>query len=111
MDPFLQDVSKTTGVSAERIKAEIAGRTRELGTWVVGRAASAGPRFAHEILTILLASVFLFPLLRYSGEFRTGAVSMLPLTAHRARELAIAIKEAIIADIYGMLASASERAC
>jgi len=36
---------------------------------------------------------------------------MLPLTAHRARELAIAIKEAIIADIYGMLASASERAC
>ena len=104
MDPLLQDVSKTTGISVERIKAEIAGRTREVGTWVVGLAASAGPRFAQEILTILLASVFLFPLLRYSGEFRTGALSMLPLPAHRARELAIAIKEAIIADIYGMLA-------
>lgn len=104
MDPLLQDVSKTTGVPVERLKAEIAGRTRELGTWVVGLVASAGPRFSQEILTILLAFVFLFPLLRYSGEFRTGALSMLPLRAHRARELAIAIKEAIIADIYGMLA-------
>jgi predicted PurR-regulated permease PerM len=103
-DPLLQDVSKTTGIPVERMKAEIAGRTRELGTWVVGLAASAGPRFAQQILTILLASVFLFPLLRYTSELRTAALSMLPLPAHRARELAIAIKEAVIADLYGMLA-------
>jgi predicted PurR-regulated permease PerM len=104
MDPLLQDVSETTGVPVERIKAEIAERTRDLGTRAVELAASAGQRFAQEILTILLASVLLFPLLRYSGEFRTGALSMLPLPANRARELAIAIKEAIIADLYGMIA-------
>jgi predicted PurR-regulated permease PerM len=104
IDPILQDVSNTTGVPVERMKAEIAERTRELGTWVVGLAASAGPRFTQEILTILLASVFLFPLLRYTGELRTAALSMLPLPAHRVRELAIAIKETIIADLYGMLA-------
>ena len=57
--------------------------------------------------TIALGCVFLFPLLRGSDEFRSAALSMLPLPAHRTRELAVAVNPAIIADTYGMFAVAA----
>ncbi len=104
MDPVLHDVSEMTGIPAESLKAEVTSRIRDMGTSVVGLAASAGRRFAQQIGTLFLAAFFLFPILRYSDEFRAGTLSMLPLPAHRARELGVAINQGIIADIYGMLA-------
>jgi predicted PurR-regulated permease PerM len=55
-------------------------------------------------MTLILAFVFLLPLLRHSGEFRAGALSMLPLSGQRAQELVVAINQGIIADIYGVVA-------
>jgi lysylphosphatidylglycerol synthetase-like protein (DUF2156 family) len=98
LDPLIEKAVRETGVPAEQLKAGINTRTRELGTWVLGFAASFGRSFARQLTTVGLASVFLFSLLRSGDEFRVGALSMLPLSPHRARELAVAVSQGIIAD-------------
>jgi len=102
LDPLLQKAANETGLPAQRLRTEIATRVRELGAWFVHSKAGFGRAFVDNMKTIALGCVFLFPLLRGSDEFRLAALSMLPLSPQRARELAFAVNQAIIADIYGM---------
>jgi predicted PurR-regulated permease PerM len=103
MDPVIQKAADTIGTPPEQLKADIEIRARETGKRLVTVAASFGQRFLQTMANIAIASIFLFPLLRSSDEFRLGALSMLPLSPHRAHELAIAVNEGVIADIYGMV--------
>jgi len=102
LDPLLQKAANETGLPAQRLRTEIATRVRELGAWLVRSNAGFARAFVDNMKTIALGCIFLFPLLRGSDEFRVAAVSMLPLSPQRARELALAVNQAIIADIYGM---------
>lgn len=104
LDPVIEQVAEKTGMPAGQLRAEINGRARELGTRLVGIAGTLAQRFAQQMMTLLLGSVFLFSLLRSSDELRAGALSMLPLSTNRARELAATVNQGVIANIYGMLA-------
>ena len=104
LNPLLEDAAYLTGIPAEKLKGDIAIYTRQLASWLLVIATSFGRRFAQQLITIALAFIFLSPLLRHSDEFRRGALSMLPLSGRRARELALAVNEGIIADIYGVVA-------
>jgi predicted PurR-regulated permease PerM len=104
LDPLIQEAADQTGVLPDQVKARITDGARELGSWVLRFAAVSARRFVQELTTVLLAAFFLFPLLRSSEEFRHWALSMLPLSPQRLRELGIAVSQGIIADIYGMVA-------
>ena len=104
LDPLIQQAAHQTGIPAEQLRADIMRRARQLGPWLLGTATSFARRFAEEMMTLGLATVFLFFLLQSSDEFRLGALSMLPLSRNRTRELAIAVNQSVIADIYGMVA-------
>jgi len=106
LDPLLQKAATSTGLPAQRLRTEVTTRVRELGAWFLRSKAGFGRGFAQSIQTIALGCVFLFPLLRGSDEFRFAALSMLPLSSNRMRQLAAAVNQAIIADIYGMFAVA-----
>jgi len=103
MDPLIRKAAETIGTSPEQLKADIEIRTRETGGRLLAVVASFSQRFLQAMANIAIASIFLFPLLRSSDEFRLGALSMLPLSPNRTRELAIAVNEGVIADIYGMV--------
>ena len=103
MDPVIKRAADAIGTPPEQLKADIEIRTRELGKRILGFVASLGQQFFEEMTSIVIAPIFLFPLLRSSDEFRLGALSMLPLSANRAHELATAVYQGVIADIYGMV--------
>ena len=103
LDPVIQKAADTIGTPPEQLKAELAMRAREAGKRALAVVASFGQRFLGAMSTIAVASIFLFPLLRSSDEFRLGALSMLPLSPNRVRELALAVNEGVIADIYGVV--------
>jgi predicted PurR-regulated permease PerM len=103
VDPVIQKAADAIGTPPEQLKADIEIRAREAGRRVLAVVASFGQRFLGAMATIAVASIFLFPLLRSSDEFRLGALSMLPLSPNRAQELARAVNEGVIADIYGVV--------
>ena len=104
MNPVIEQVAEQTGMPAAQVRAEINRRARELGARLVGIAGTFAQRFAQQMMTLLLGSVFLFSLLRGSDELRAGALTLLPLSTNRARELAVTVNQGVIANIYGMLA-------
>lgn len=106
LNPLAEKISDPTGVPVERLRADLAIYARQTASWSLAIAAAFGRRFAQQLLTIVLAFVFLLPMLRSSDEFHVGALSILPLSRQRARELAVAVYEGIIADIYGVVAVA-----
>jgi predicted PurR-regulated permease PerM len=103
-DPFLEEAARLTEVPVPKLKADIAQYARQLASWSFGVGTSFGRRFAQQVATVALAFVFLLPLLRHSDEFRRGALSILPLSRQRARELAMAVNQGVIADVYGVIA-------
>jgi predicted PurR-regulated permease PerM len=101
-DLLIEKAANQTGLPVDQLRADVVVRVRIFGAWLVGLASSLGGRFIQQIVTASLAFVFLFSILRDCDELRVGAISMLPLTPNRARELAIAVNEGVIADIYGV---------
>lgn len=104
LGPVLESAAEATGVPPEKLRADLAVQAKQAASWLLGIGASVGRSFAQQIITLALAFVFLLPLLRHSDEFRANALSLLPLPRERARELAVAINQGIVADIYGVVA-------
>jgi predicted PurR-regulated permease PerM len=103
LNPVLEGVAGATGVPIEELRADVAVQAKQAASWLVRMAASFGQHFAQQLVTLVLAFVFLWPLLQHSHEFRAGALSVLPLSRQRARELVVAINQGIVADIYGVI--------
>ena len=103
VDPVIKKAADTIGIQPEQLKADIGIRASEAGKHLLAAVVSFSQRFLGAMTTVAVASIFLFPLLRSSGEFRLGALSMLPLSPNRAHELAVAVNEGVIADIYGVV--------
>jgi predicted PurR-regulated permease PerM len=103
LDPVIQQAAEQTGLPPAQLKAEVARRARDLRTRMIGIAGTLAERFAEQVMSLLLGAVFLFPLMRSYPEFRSGALGLLPLSPERTRELAIAINQGVLANIYGML--------
>src|SRR5579871_366760 len=104
LNPVIEQIADQTGMPEAQLRAEINRRAREYGARLVTLAGSVAQRFAQQMMTLLLGSVFLFSLLRSSEEFRSGAETMLPLSRNRVRELASTVTQGVVANIYGMVA-------
>ena len=104
LNPVIEQIAEQTGMPEAQLRAEINRRAREYGARLVTLAGSVAQRFAQQMMTLLLGSVFLFSLLRSSEEFRSGAETMLPLSRNRVRELASTVNQGVVANIYGMVA-------
>lgn len=102
--PVLEAAADLTGIPADKLRADVSVYARQVASSSLTFAVSFGRRFAQQLATIALAFIFVLPLLRNSDEFRRGALCMLPLSRERARELALAVYEGIVADIYGVVA-------
>jgi predicted PurR-regulated permease PerM len=85
------------------LKSEITQRARELGSRLIAGAGTAAQIFAQQLMTLLLGAIFLYPLIRTGDELRAGALGLLPVSPARAKELAVAVNQGIIANVYGML--------
>ena len=81
LNPVIEQIAEQTGMPEAQLRAEINRRAREFGARLVTLAGSVAQRFAQQMMTLLLGSVFLFSLLRSSEEFRSGAETMLPLSS------------------------------
>jgi predicted PurR-regulated permease PerM len=103
LNPVLEGVADATGVPIEELRVDVAVEAKQAASWLFRIAASFGQHFAQQLVTLVLAFVFLWPLLQYSGEFRAGALSVLPLSQQRTRELVVAVNQGIVADIYGVI--------
>lgn len=104
LNPLLEKVADITGVPTAKLRLDATVHARQLASWLIRFGASFGRRLGQQMWTLALAFVFLLPLLQSSGEFRLGALSLLPLSRERARELSLAVYQGIIADIYGVVA-------
>lgn len=103
-DPLIQKTADQTGMSADQLKDSVTLLVRKFGTWLFGLASSLAQGFAQQVATTSLTFGIVFFFLRDNDEFRRGAISMLPLSAERVRELGICVNQGILANIYGMLA-------
>jgi predicted PurR-regulated permease PerM len=103
LDPVIEKTAEQAGLPPDQLKIEIAQRARNLRTRVVSVAGTLAQRFAQQMVVLLLGAVFLFFLVLGGDELRRDAVNMLPLSPERTRELAIAVNQGVIANIYGML--------
>jgi predicted PurR-regulated permease PerM len=92
------------GISHERLKAEIATRAHELGSWAVGMAGWAARGVAQQTVTAVLIFFILFFLLRDRHKFRAAVSHLLPLPPGRFEELAAIVHNSIVNNIYGMFA-------
>jgi predicted PurR-regulated permease PerM len=104
LDPLIEEAAEQTGLPPAQLKAEIVRRARDWGARLIAGAGTIAQRFGQQMLVLLLGAIFLFPLIRSSDELRVGALDALPLPRERTRELAVAISQGVIANIYGMLA-------
>jgi predicted PurR-regulated permease PerM len=104
LNPLLEKADDITGIPAAKLKADLNVYARQFASWLLRFGATFGRRLGQQIWAIALAFIFLVPLLRHGDEFRVGALSLLPLSRQRARELSLAIYEGIIADVYGVVA-------
>src|SRR5581483_1270289 len=102
-DPPIQNVAERTCMSAGQLKDSISLFVRKLGAWLLGFATSLGQGFVQQIATTGLTFTLLFFFLRDSSEFGRDALSMLPLSPNRLRELWVCVNQGILANIYGML--------
>ena len=103
LDPFIEEAAEQTGVPPTQLKTEIARRARDLGTRLIAIAGTVAQSFAQQMVMLILGAGLLFPLIQSSDELRLGALGMLPLSPERTRELAVAVNQGVIANIYGML--------
>ena len=92
------------GISHERLKAEIATRAHELGSWAVAMVGWAARGVAQQSVTALLIFFILFFLLRDRHKFRAAVAELLPLPPGRFEELAAVVHKGIVNNIYGMFA-------
>jgi predicted PurR-regulated permease PerM len=106
VDPVIEQAAEQTGLPPTQLKAEIVRRARDLRARLISVAGTIAERFAQQMMRLLLGAVFLFPLLRSSDELRHGALGVLPLSPERTEELAVAVNQGVIANIYGMLSVA-----
>ena len=103
LDPIIEEAAEQTGMSPVQLKAEITRRSRDLRAHLIAVAGTVAERFAQQMLMLALGAIFLYPLIRSGPELRAGALSLLPLPPERTRELAVAVNQGVIANIYGML--------
>jgi predicted PurR-regulated permease PerM len=101
-DSAVEYIAEHTGMPVEQLKADVAARARELGSYLVGFATSMASNFVKNLITVLFGALFLFSILRNSDELRSGALSILPISPERAHELATVVSRGIVANIYGM---------
>lgn len=92
------------GISHDRLKAEIATRAHELGSWAVGMVGGAARGVAQQSVTAVLIFFILFFLLRDRHKFRAAVSDLLPLPPGRFEELAAIVHQSIVNNIYGMFA-------
>ena len=103
LDPLLDQVAEQAGLPPAQLKAEVVGRARDLGSRLIAAAGSVAQHFAQQMMTLLLGAAFLYPLIRSGDELRSGALGLLPISPARTRELAVAVNQGVIANVYGML--------
>jgi predicted PurR-regulated permease PerM len=104
MNDALQRVSEQTGMPPARIKSAVSVRVQEVGSWLVGMAGWIGRGFAQQLATGMLTLLALFFFLRDREKYTRGIVQLLPLPPGRVQELARALQDTVVSNIYGMVA-------
>jgi predicted PurR-regulated permease PerM len=97
-------VAEKTGIPAAQIQSTITSRVQGFGAWVLGMFGWAARGFAQQLTTALLTFLALFFFLRDREEFLGGIVGILPLPRHCVQQLAAAMHETVIANVYGACA-------
>jgi predicted PurR-regulated permease PerM len=87
-----------------QIKSTITARVQEFGSWLVGMAGWVARGFMQQLTTGILTLLILFFFVRDREKYTRGIVELLPLPPGRVQELASALHETVVSNIYGMVA-------
>jgi predicted PurR-regulated permease PerM len=104
LNEALQRASEQTGMPPAQIKATITARVQEFGSWLVGMAGWVARGFMQQLTTGILTLLILFFFVRDREKYTRGIVELLPLPPGRVQELASALQETVVSNIYGMVA-------
>jgi predicted PurR-regulated permease PerM len=100
----MQRVSEQTGMAPAQIKSSITARLQELGAWFVNTLGWAARGLLQQVATAILTLLILFFFLRDRALYSQSIETLLPLPPGRVKELAAAMHETVISNLYGMVA-------
>jgi predicted PurR-regulated permease PerM len=104
--PALEWISARTGISEQQLRQEALDRLQSLSAALLEWAKSLVVNIGATIVDTVIMLVTLFFLLRDGEYIRDRIGSILPIQAHRFRQLIDTISASIMATMYGVLAVA-----
>ncbi|HPA16946.1 MAG TPA: AI-2E family transporter [Verrucomicrobiae bacterium] len=107
IEPPLDAVSGRLPISKDNLRKEIVQRVGEVSGWMVAKTSSALGGFTATTLNLGLAVVILFFFLRDGEALIRHVTGLLPLTLQQSDRLVLAVSQAIVANVHGVLAVAA----
>ena len=105
-DRVVQALSTRIPMNQEAIRSEILDRMKAVTEFLLANIGDAVGGLTATVFTVLLATIFLYFLLRYGSEWVGLATGWLPLNSHATARLLRAVEDSIIANVNGVLAVA-----
>ena len=102
----LEWVAKKTGVAAPDLRVMLLSRIKAMSTASLSWASSLLSNIASTVGTVLLVLFIMFFLFRSGSEFHRLLLTYVPLEHDRTNELLKLMANAIVANLYGMVAVA-----
>jgi len=99
-------VAKKTGVAAPDLRVMLLSRIKAMSTASISWASSLFSNIASTIGTVLLVLFIMFFLFRSGSDFYRLLITYVPLGHDRTNELLNLMANAIVANLYGMVAVA-----
>jgi predicted PurR-regulated permease PerM len=107
VDPPLQWIAAKTGLSQEQLRQTALERLQNISSALLNWAKSLIVNIGGTIVNTVIMLLTLFFLLRDGEAIRDRIGSILPIEAHRYRQLIDTIAASIAANMYGVLAVAA----
>jgi predicted PurR-regulated permease PerM len=102
----LQRTADQIGMPPQQLRSVITTRVQEFGGWLVGMAGWAARGVMQQMFTAILTFLVLFFFLRDRETYVGYIANLLPLPPGRARQLASALHDTVVGNLYGMVAVA-----
>jgi predicted PurR-regulated permease PerM len=104
IDPPLDWIAARTGMSQEQLKQTALGRLQDVSSELLNWGKSLAVNIGATLVDTVIMLLTLFFLLRDGDRIRDRIGSILPIEAHRYRQLIDTISGSIAANMYGVLA-------
>jgi predicted PurR-regulated permease PerM len=103
MNEAIQRAADQVGMQPAQLRAAITARLQEFGSWAVSMVGWAARGFLQQVSTGIITLLIMFFFLRDHQQYSRDVAGVLPLPPGRAHELSSTLRNAITANLYGMV--------